>query len=389
MKISEIRTYCVYANFRNWCFVKVFTDEGICGVGEATCEFHSAAVMGTLADIKPFFVGQNPENIIDLVYRLERGMYYQNNPVLQSAISGIEMALWDILGKRHGVPVWKLLGGKVRDFIPVYGNGWRRNAKTPAEFAKYAKEAADSGWKALKWDPFDCASQRLSRKELQMAEMQIAAVREAVGEDVQLLIEGHGRFTPSGAIEAARMMAPYKPYYFEEPVISSDIAGLAQVRRYTEIPVAAGERLHSLSAFRDLFVAGGVDIVQPDIIHVGGILKLRKIAALAESFGIAISPHNCNGPIANAATFQADAGIINLDYQEAFLTDAPWRGVISTEKLTLLEGHLIPLSESAGIGVELLEEKMSDYPPQHIQDFLFEPEYYSRENIERKELIRS
>lgn len=388
MKITNIKSYAVYGNFRNYVFLKIETDEGLYGVGEATTEFHTRAVTGCIRDIAHFLAGQNPQNIEALLYRVRRASYYENNAVLQSALGGCEMALWDILGKSLKVPVWQLLGGKIRDAIPIYGNGWRHNAQTPAEFAHYAAEAAAQGYRALKWDPFGCADQFMTRSELHRAEEEVAAVRQAVGKDVQLLIEGHGRFSVTGALEAAHMLAPYEPYYFEEPVPSYHLEGLEEVHRRCPIPLAAGERLHSLYDFGVLLSHHAVDVVQPDIIHAGGIQNIRKIAAMADSFGILVSPHNCNGPVANAATLHADAGIVNLSLQEAFLTDAPWRGLLSDESLCLTDSQSLPVPERVGLGVELNENALTNYPPQDIPDFLFRPEYYQDFAIQRSTLLQ-
>ena len=382
MKIISVDTKSSYANFRNWVFVRVKTDCGIHGVGEATMEFQTNAVMGMLRDISPLVIGKNPLNIPELLYKTRRYAYYSDNPVLQSALAGIETALWDINGKFSGLPVWQLLGGRFRDKIAVYGNGWRGTAQTPEEFALAAAEAVREGYTAIKWDPFGCADITPSARELCEAEEQVAAVRSAVGKNVQLLIEAHGRFSTSGALQAIRMLEPYDPYYIEEPVQSGNIAGLAELRRKARIRIAAGERIYSLNKFKDLFIAGGVDIVQPDLIHVGGILSLRKIAALAESFGVSVAPHNCNGPVCTAATLHADAGIDNLDLQEMFLTDAPWRREISNESVHISSGSVL-LPDTRGLGVDIDFNALEEHPPQHIPDFMFSSEYYMDKGIRR------
>lgn len=304
-----------------------------------------------------------------------------------SVLSGYEQALWDILGKSLNAPVWRLLGGKARDRVPVYGNGWRRNAETIEEFRMYAKMAADEGWLALKWDPFGFADKTLTGKDMLEAEQQVAAVREAVGPDVQLLIEGHGRFNVATAIEVAKMLEPYHPHYFEEPVISDDIVGLAEVRKKSNIRIAAGERIHTLRGYKDLFVVGAVDIVQPDLIHAGGILNIRKIAALAESFGVSIAPHNCNGPICTAATLNVDMTFPNLDLQETMLADAPWRQIITDEKLVLEDGFYIRPSNRPGLGIELFEDQLDQYPAKDIEGFIFAPEFYRKKSVQRNSII--
>lgn len=387
MKIRDVKSFCVHANFRNWVFIKVLTDEGIYGIGEATVEWASGAAMGCAADIRQWFIGKDPRDIEGIFYYVQRNSYYENNPILMSVLSGYEQALWDILGKSLNAPVWRLLGGKARDRVPVYGNGWRRNAETIEEFRMYAKMAADEGWLALKWDPFGFADKTLTGKDMLEAEQQVAAVREAVGPDVQLLIEGHGRFNVATAIEVAKMLEPYHPHYFEEPVISDDIVGLAEVRKKSNIRIAAGERIHTLRGYKDLFVVGAVDIVQPDLIHAGGILNIRKIAALAESFGVSIAPHNCNGPICTAATLNVDMTFPNLDLQETMLADAPWRQIITDEKLVLEDGFYIRPSNRPGLGIELFEDQLDQYPAKDIEGFIFAPEFYRKKSVQRNSII--
>lgn len=388
MKITDVKTFCVFANFRNWVFIKVYTDEGISGVGEATVEWESSAVMGAAEDIKQWFIGKDPRDIEGITYWAHRNGYYENNPVLLSALGGYETALWDILGKSLQAPVWRLLGGKYRERVPVYGNGWFRGAETPEEYGAAARKAAEEGWLALKWDPFGAAERTMSRKQLQEAEAQVAAVRQSVGPETQLLIEGHGRFDVATAIEVAHMLESYDVHYFEEPVISDNIAGLAEVRRKSNIPIAAGERLHTLRAFKDLFIAGGVDVVQPDLIHVGGISAVRKIAALAESFGVRISLHNCNGPICTAATLHTDLTLPNLDLQEVMLADAPWRQLVTDEKLLLRNGFYLEVSDKPGIGVELCEECVEDYPPQEIPTFIYEMDFNRDRSLQREGTVQ-
>jgi galactonate dehydratase len=210
MKITDIKTFAMDAVRVNWIFVKVYTDEGVTGVGEATLEYKGAAVVSAIEDLKNYLVGKDPMDIELHVYRMYRDSYWRTGPILCTAISGIEIALWDIAGKFLGVPVYRLLGGMIRDRIPIYANGWFRGAKTNDDFVARVQEAREKGFKAYKWDPFGTAYLTITNEELANAIDCVARVREAVGPTVDLLIEAHGRFNVGTAITVARELAPFK-----------------------------------------------------------------------------------------------------------------------------------------------------------------------------------
>lgn len=269
MKVTDLKIFPVDCFRTNWMFVKVYTDEGIDGVGEATLEYKEKALTGAVEHIRTYLVGKDPRQIERHVHDIYRDAYWRGGPVLMSALSAVEMALWDILGKSLGVPVYQLLGGKVRDRVRIYVNGWFSGAKTPQEFGEKAKIAVQRGVTAMKWDPFGKNYLDISNRELNTSLECIAAVREAVGPEVDLLIEGHGRFNIPTSIKIARELEPFHPLFFEEPVPPDNLEALKAVRDKSPIPLAAGERLYGLRSFQELFRLGAADYVQPDVSHAG------------------------------------------------------------------------------------------------------------------------
>jgi galactonate dehydratase len=278
-----------------------------------------------------------------------------------SALSAVETAMWDIKGKALQVPVHALLGGKVRDRVKVYANGWFAGSSTPEEFAAKAKEAVARGFKGLKWDPFGTAYMTISNRELDHAVRCIAEVREAVGDDVDLFIEGHGRFNVPTAVRIAEEIAPFRPVWFEEPVPPDNIDALAEVRRKSKVAVAGGERLYTRYGFREVFERHALDYVQPDVSHAGGIMETRKIAALAEMHYIPFAPHNPSGPVATAATLQLAACCPNFVYLEIMATDVPWRKELTNESLLFEDGYM-RIPDAPGLGLELNVEALAAHP---------------------------
>lgn len=361
MKVTKVKTFAVDCFRTNWMFVKVYTDDGIDGVGEATLEYKEKALTGAVEHIRDYLVGEDPRDIERHVHAIYRDAYWRGGAVLMSALSAVEMALWDILGKSLGVPVYRLLGGKIRDRVRLYVNGWFVGAKTPEEFGEKAKSAVRRGVSALKWDPFGKAYLELSNADLTRALNCIQAVRDAVGPDVDLLIEGHGRFDVPTGIRIARELEPFRPYWFEEPTPPDNLEALRAVREKSPVPIAAGERLYTLKDFRALFEMRAADFIQPDVSHAGGILELLKIAAVAETYYIPFAPHNPSGPVANAATLQLAACVPNFRILEIMYSDVVWRKEVTNEQLTCENGELL-IPEKPGLGVELNENACLAHP---------------------------
>ena len=369
MKITDYKTYAVHAGYRNVIFVKVFTDEGLYGVGEATLEWKTNATLGAFEDLRPYVIGKDPARFEYLFYECYRQTYWRVDPCTLSALSAIEMACVDITGKQFGMPAYQLFGGKVHDKIKIYTNGWSRGAKEPEEYADNATEAVENGAKALKWDFFGTSYLTISSEALKKCVKIMAAVREAVGPDVDLLIEGHGRFNPFSALKIAKEMVPFKPFFFEEPVIPDIIEDTVYVHEHSPIPIAAGERLLGKNMFRELIARKGADFLQPDVIHVGGMNELKKIGVMAEAQHIQFAPHNPGGPIATAATAHICATLSNFEFLETII-DVPHRSEISTEKLVAEDGY-ITLSDAPGLGVDIVEEACLKYPMKEIPQAMF------------------
>lgn len=361
MKITDIQSYVVDCYRTNWVFVQVTTDEGLHGIGEATLEGREPTVAQAIAELKRYLVGQDPFAIERHHLHMQRDSYWRSGPVLSTAISGVEMALWDIKGKALNVPVYELLGGQIHERIKVYANGWFVGARTAGEFADKARAAVDRGFRALKWDPFGHAYLALAAREMNQALGIVAGVREAVGPDVDLIIEGHGRFDVKTAIELGRELAPFRPSWFEEPVVPGSTQALAEVREAIPVPIGAGERSYSRFDCAELLAARAVDVLQPDICHIGGFTELRRAANLADAAMIPVSPHNPNGPVCHAATLQFAAACHNFLWLETMVDDVPWRHDVTTEHAVLEDGCFI-LSREPGLGLDLCPDAFTEHP---------------------------
>ena len=369
MKIIDYKTYAVYAGYRNIIFVKVFTDEGVYGVGEATLEWKTNATLGAFEDLRPYIIGTDPTQYEKLFFECYKESYWRIDPCFISAISAIEMACVDITGKMYNMPAYQLFGGKVHNKIKVYMNGWFGGARTAEDYADCAKIAVDNGAKALKWDFFGSNYLTISSEDLKRSIGIMRAVRNAVGDDVELLIEGHGRFNVFTALKIAKEMAEFKPYFFEEPVIPDMIEDTIEVHEKSPIPIAAGERLLGKNMFRELLSRRGVDFAQPDVIHVGGMNELKKIAIMAEVQLIQFAPHNPGGPVATAATAQICATMPNFEFLEMNV-DVPYRKDLSTEKRIIEDGYLL-LTEEPGLGIDINIDEFEKYPMRETPQMMF------------------
>lgn len=361
MKITDVKTFVVDCFRTNWVFVKVYTDEGIAGVGEGTLEYKEHALEGAVEHLKNYLLGKDPRNIERLYHDIYRDAYWRGGAVLMSALSAVECALWDILGKSLGVPVYTLLGGKANEDCHIYVNGWFAGAKTPREFAEKAKIAVKKGVTAMKWDPFGKSYLQISNADLTNALECVAAVREAVGDKIDLLIEGHGRFDVPTGIKIAKELEQFKPMWFEEPVPPNNLEALKAVRDKSPVAISAGERLYTRFDYNELFRTRACDYIQPDISHAGGIMELKKIAAIAEANYIPFAPHNPSGPVANAATLQLAACCPNFCILEIMYSDVDYRKYVTNENLVYENGR-IRIGDKPGLGIELNEEECLKHP---------------------------
>ena len=361
MKVTAIKTFVCHAYRTNWVFVKVMTDSGLYGVGEATLEYREPTVVQAIMELERYLVGKDPHNIEAFWHDTCRDAYWRGGVVLMSALAGVEMALWDIKGKDLGVPVYKLLGGKVRDSVKCYANGWFAGAKTPEEFAEKAKIAVENGFSGLKWDPFGKAYLNIDPKSLNDALDCVAAVKDAVGDKVHLIIEGHGRFNVPTAVRIGNALEKFGILWFEEPIPPDDKKGIAWVRSKISTPVSGGERLYSRFEYADYLRMECADFWQPDVSHAGGIMEVRKIASMAEAHYIPVCPHNPRGPVANAATLQLAACTPNFYLLETMSSDIPWRADVSTERVKFENSEMF-IPDLPGLGIDINEEEIAKHP---------------------------
>lgn len=368
MKITGLKTFVIGSGWRNLILLRLETDEsGLYGIGEATVQWGDEGMIGYLTSLeKRYLIGQDPRDIESLWERVYRNEYWRRDFFVCSALGGVEMACWDILGKSLGVPVWRLLGGKCRDRIRAYANGWYQVERTPDAIAERAVRAVDMGYGALKIDPFGAGSYEMEEHEKIRSIEIIAAVRDAVGPDVELFVEMHGRFAAHTAIEMCHRLAKFRPGWFEEPVPPENVQALAEVRQavaHLGIPVAAGERLFTRYLYLDLFRLRAADVIQPDVCHAGGIAETRKSAAMAEAHYIPVAPHNACSPVGTMASLHVAACTPNFKIQETFDDMVePWVRDAVIGRPVMKDGHF-DLPDKPGLGVDLDEDVIAQHPP--------------------------
>ena len=349
--VTDVIPHVLFAGRTNLVFVEVTTDAGITGVGEASLEGKTSAVVGAIDDIKEYLVGQDATRIEHHWQTIYRHSFWRGGVVIGSAISGIEQALWDILGKALDVPVYELLGGRVRDRVRLYANGPRGD--TPEEIAESCVRLVEAGWGALKLAPFTAVPGLAGQVELKAARRQMELIRDAVGFDVDVLIDCHGRLSPGSAIQMAHELDDLDIFFFEEPVLPEDTAAMARVAEAITIPVATGERLFTKWGFRDVLALGAADVLQPDLAHCGGIWEARKIAAAAEVSYVGVAPHNPYSWLLTMASIQLDLAIPNFVVQEFLVDHPPEVEALFAERFTWLPGGWVEPPTRPGLGVEL------------------------------------
>ena len=366
MKITAVKSYAVHPGWRkNLIFVKVETDAGIHGWGEAYSQYdRDTAVMAQLQALGPYLVGRSPFDIKHFTqfafddYAARRG-----SVELFCAISGIEQAMWDIVGKATKQPVYNLLGGKYREKIRVYANGWSYGMKEPADYARAAEKVVKQGFTAMKFDPLPSPWRTWIPKEHEKRAISVVkAIRDAVGPDIDLLIEQHRRLAPMHAIRLDKQLAEFDLYWMEESCQAEFPDELAQIRREIGVPVVIGEATYTKTGFRPLLEKRSADILNPDVACVGGILELKEIAAMAESFLVAMSPHNYNSTlVALASTVHASATMPNFIITEYFLPFVDFCDTISPNQLKPKNGY-IELPTAPGLGIDVDEEALKKHP---------------------------
>ncbi|MDE0609853.1 MAG: mandelate racemase/muconate lactonizing enzyme family protein [Anaerolineaceae bacterium] len=382
MRISKVTPLVLGTPWRNLTFLKVETDEGLTGLGEARVLNRTDGVLGYLSEAIPrYMLGSDPFQIERLVQRMFREDYGRAGEIIMTATALVEVACWDIVGKALEQPVYRLLGGEVRDRIKAYANGWYTVERTPGEFHEAAKTVLEKGYRALKFDPFGAGFYELERAEkLRVIEL-VEAVRDAVGPDVEIMIEMHGRFNPVTAIELTRELARFRPSWVEEPVPPENIAALRKTSEAIAplgVPVATGERMHTMYEFRELLEMQAADIIQPDITHFGGILNTKKLAAWAESYYVLIAPHNVGGPVSTAAALHLAACTTNFKIQEHFNDFADAFVLEAAPGLPRVVDGYFSLPKGPGLGVTLDEDVIAANPRQKVHLNLFAEDWHKR-----------
>jgi galactonate dehydratase len=361
MKIVDVSTVIVDGGFRNWVFVLVTADDGLTGYGECTLEGRELAVAGAVQDFRRHLVGEPTGDIRRLRRHMSRHGYWESGPVISSGIGGVETALWDLHAKSLGRPLASVLGGAVRETIPVYSNAWYFGAASAAEFAECARRTVALGYRGLKFDPFEVAEFTIDEEELARAIERVEAVREAVGPGVSLMVEGHGRFGVESALRVVARLAPLNVRFFEEPTPPGDHGALAQVARLSSVPIAAGERAYDLRDCQRLINAG-VSVLQPDVIHLGGISAMVAAAELCEASSVSFAPHNASGPVATAATLHLASLAPTLLMQEMFAPlDVDWKDRVAVPGVQIVDGHVRP-PDGPGLGISLDSAEMALHP---------------------------
>jgi galactonate dehydratase len=388
MKISKVTPLIMGTPWRNLTYVKVETDEGLEGVGEVRVLNRTDALLGYLKEAVPRYVlDQDPFDIENIVQRMLRNDFVGGNDISMSGIAIIEMACWDIMGKALNQPVYRLLGGAVREKIKAYANGWYTVERTPDEFHAAARRAIAKGYRALKFDPFGEGYFELEAAEKRRVISLVEAVRDAVGPDVDIFIEMHGRFNPITAIEMIRELAAFKPGWVEEPVPPDNLKALKKVAQAVNglgVPIATGERLHTLYACRELFEYQAADILQVDISHFGGIKYTKKLAGWAEAYYMLVAPHNVGGPVSTAAAFHFAACTPNFKIQENFNDfDKAYVKQAVTGLPEIKDGYF-PLPEGPGLGVRLNEDIIEAHPRQKVHFNLFAEDWHKRDVAEKE-----
>ena len=368
MKITAVTTVVVNAQLRNWVFVKVSTDEGVVGWGEASLEWKTRAVCGAVADLEPLIVGQDPARIEHLFQIMYRHPFFRAGIEGMSALSGIEQALWDIAGKVANKPVYQLLGGAVRDRVRMYDHlgGGQMEAlylqDTAQQMAERARESVAAGYTALKVLVVPKTLPLEGSAPLRHAETLMAAIREAVGPDVDVMVDLHARTTPAMAIHYGEVLRPFRPFFLEEPCPPENVGGMAEVTRALPgIPIATGERLVTRWGFRELLERRACAVIQPDLCHCGGLWEARKIAAMAETYYVSVAPHNPLGPVATAAAIHFALATPNWLIQEAIRADVPWRDAVVGGGLPVVQGYILPPT-APGLGVSVDEQEAARHP---------------------------
>jgi galactonate dehydratase len=361
LAITRVKTVAVGAGWRNYVYVMLETDGGITGLGEASLGGQTHAVLGAIKDLEPLLIGADPFRIEHLWQQAYRHAFWHGGVTFLSALAGIEVALWDIKGQALGVPIHRLLGGLTRDRIRAYANGPR--GETPDELAQSAAELVSRGFSAVKMTPFEVTPILAGRRYINAAVAKVRAVREAVGPEVEIMIDAHGRLSPAMAVRVAEALAPFEIMFLEEPCLPTHAPAMTRIAAKSRIPIALGERHYSRWAYPELLASRAIGVLQPDIIQSGGIAEARKIATLAEMHFVSVAPHNPWSWVNTVSSLHLDAVLPNFLIQEVITEPEPWKDAVVVNPPVLdADGYFAPPT-APGLGITLDLDAAKRFPP--------------------------
>jgi galactonate dehydratase len=373
MKITDFKTFVVGTPWRNLTYLLLETDANLVGVGEARVVCKTHTVLEYLRDARRHIVGHDPHDVEDLYRRLTLLDFGAPGEIVMTGLALVEMACWDVIGKRAKLPVYQLIGGKVRDSVPAYANGWYTVERSPEQFAAAARRVVARGYRGMKFDPFGNGDLELTRAEFHRSIELIEAVASVAGRDAQIFIEMHGRFAPHQAVQIARAIEHLHPGWIEEPCRPQDLGAIRYVAAHTSIPIATGERLYGAPAFRDLFEERSVHVIQPDMTQCGGLLEVKKIASTAETYSVMVAPHNVGGVVSTTAAVHLLATLRNGKVLEHFndFVDQDIQGCGSPYP-EVTDG-CFRLPTGPGWGVELNLDFIESHPPTTQDGVILDP----------------
>jgi galactonate dehydratase len=361
MKITKIETFTHWISWCNWLFVKISTDEGVYGWGEGSLPGAIESVATAIRELSPVLIGQDPAGVERHWQRMYQSWRWRGGPTLMTALGALDIALWDLEGKRLGVPVYRLLGGPYRTQLRAYASHWLAGVTTPEQAYAGAQAAVRRGFTAFKWSPFEADMLRTNEaRAIAHAADLMAAARQGAGSEAEIFIECAERLSPRSAVLAAQAFAPYRPGWFEEPIPFENARAMVQLQRDMPVPIATGERLLSRWEVRALLEEGGCKILQPDVMHAGGITEVKRIAALADTYYIPIAPHNPGGPICMLAAMHLAAAIPNFLILEQMEEERTLRDRLCTNPVHYRAG-MFDLPTTPGLGTDLMLDALAEH----------------------------
>jgi galactonate dehydratase len=362
MKITDVTSYIVGNPWKNWVFTRVDTDEGVHGIGEATLNGFAKTVETAIQELKRFVIGQDPFDVENHTLKLFREAYSDGGQIHGAALAGIEFACWDIIGKVTHQPVYKLIGGRCHKRLRVYANGWYRGTREPRSFYEKAKEVIARGYTALKFDPFGSAWRVVDRADFALAIEIIASVRDAVGSNVDIMIEAHNRFSPHVALQFADAMAQYKPTWFETPVPPQRISQMVEVARRSPVPVACGEDYYSAQQFGELLAHNAVHIIQLEPQYLGLTIS-KQVCGMVNAANGVTAPHSAQGPLCSLVCAHLNTATPNFFIHEIFDEfNEDWSRIILTNPVKVKDGYIELEEDRIGWGTDLNYEELAKHP---------------------------